>query len=452
MPVATLVRADALWTSSATGAPTAVADAELAFDAAGRILHAGSRGGRAVSDASAETTVIELPGRVLMPGLVNGHTHSAMTLMRGVSDDDGFMPWLEAVQRFEAQFTHDDIEAGLELAMLEMIETGTTAFADMYFWDASLIERVRAAGMRALVAPATFTGTAVGFPAAAGWDDAQVTDLTEALAAAYAGDPQIRVAYGPHAPYTSTPAFLRDIAERAARLGIPIHTHVSESPAEIEQIAGRYGATPADHLASLGLFDAEVLAAHCVHLTPSEISLLASSGAAISHNPVSNLKLGNGVAPLPEFLEAGVRLALGTDSAASNNSLDLFEEIKTGTVLHRGVRHDAAAVLASDVLDIATRRGSEAIGFGGSAGAGVLEPGRLADFVALDVTGSAATPLELSRDPVASLTSHLGFAATGRDVTDVFVGGRRIYADREHQTLDADAVRARVRAVRRRVG
>jgi 5-methylthioadenosine/S-adenosylhomocysteine deaminase len=460
----TILRADAMLTPGGV-----VVDAELAFDADGRITYAGSvrpesianldlggpHGAEGVSPAVHETGVPahsgrvthDLTGHVLMPGLVNGHTHSAMTLLRGVSDDEGFMPWLAAVQALEQHLTHDDVEVGLQLAMVEMIETGTVAFADMYHWDEPLIELVRAAGMRAMVALASFAPDAVGFPGVSPWNGAEATAQTEALAERYARDPLIRVAYGPHAPYTCPPEFLRDITARALERGIPIHTHISESAAEVEQILERYGATPADHLDSLGLFDADVLAAHCVHLTEGEIELFARTGTAVSHNPVSNLKLGNGIADLPAWQRAGLRISLGTDSVASNNTLDLFEEIKTGTILHRGAHQDAAIVRASDVLDIATRRGAEAIGFPET---GALEAGRLADVIALDVTGSAATPLDLAAQPGA-LVSHLGFGATGADVRHVFIGGRHVYADGEHLTLDAPAIRERAAVARSRL-
>ncbi|WP_449277725.1 amidohydrolase [Leucobacter sp. GX24907] len=419
----------------------AIADAEVAFGADGVITYVGAH--RPETEGPRD-----LGERLLIPGLVNGHTHSAMTLQRGVSDDEGFMPWLAAVQAIEQHLTRDDIEAGLQLAMLEMIETGTTAFADMYFWDEALLECVRHAGMRVLAAPASFTPEAVGFPSASPMTGAEVTDLTEQLAERFRGDAQIRIAYGPHAPYTCPPEFLSDIAARSLRLQIPIHTHVSESPAEIVQIGERYGATPADHLASLGLFDTALLAAHCVHLTESEIELFARTGASASHNPVSNLKLGNGIAPLPEMLAAGVRLTLGTDGVASNNTLDLFEEIKTATILHRGSREDPAVVRAADVLDIATARGAEAIGFPET---GALEVGKQADIVALDVSGTSAAQFIALPLSTAGLVSHLAFTARGSDVRDVFIGGRQVYADGRHLTLDADAVRERARAATARV-
>ncbi|MBU3994206.1 MAG: amidohydrolase [Actinobacteria bacterium] len=425
----TVIWADAMLTPTGP-----VAEAELVFDSEGGIEYAGPQ-------RPGSTPTHDLAGHVLMPGLVNGHTHSAMTLLRGASDDDGFMPWLAAVQAAEQHLTRDDVAAGLQLAMLEMIETGTTAFADMYHWDAGLLELVRAAGMRVLAAPAVFTDEAVGFPGVSPWTGAEVLDATEALAERFAADPHIRLAYGPHAPYTTPPEQLRAIAGRSRRTGIPIHIHVSESAAEVADMIERYGATPAMHLESLGLFETDVLAAHCVHLSPEEIAVFARTGTAASHNPVSNLKLGCGVAPLPELLEAGVRLTLGTDSVASNNSLDLFEEIKLATILHRGVRGDAAAVRASDVLDIATRGGAEAIGFPET---GALEPGRLADVIALDVTGAGAIPHP-------SLVSHLAFSARGSDVRHVFIGGRHVYANGDHLTLDAVDVRARAAAAAERM-
>jgi len=424
-----ILRADAMLTPAGE-----VENAELEIDGRGRIVYAGE-----ARPGSSPTH--DLSGHALMPGLVNGHTHSAMTLQRGISDDEGFMPWLAAVQAFEQRIDRDDIVVGLELAMLEMIATGTTAFADMYHWDAGLLELVKAAGMRVLAAPAMFTKETVGWPAASPLNGAETLDLTEELAAQYEGDEQIRLAYGPHAPYTCPPEQLREVAERSTRTGIPIHIHVSESLAEIEQITEQYGTTPAAHLDSLGFFEASVLAAHCVHLTPDEIAVFARTGTAASHNPVSNLKLGCGIAPLPEMLEAGVRVTLGTDSVASNNSLDLFEEIKLATILHRGARHDAAAVRASDVLDLATGRGAEAIGF---AETGALEPGRLADVIAVDLGVSRAAPR-------GSLVSHLAFSASGEDVRHVFIGGRHVYADGRHLTLDSERILAQAREARGRL-
>ena len=431
MTTHTVLRADAMLTPAGVVAP-----AELAFDDAGRISYVGP--------PRADSTVThDLTGRALLPGLVNGHTHSAMTLQRGVSDDESFMQWLATVQGIEQRLTHDDLAAGLDLALLEMIETGTVAFADMYYWDEALIERVRAAGMRVFAALACSATDHVAYPSVSPMTGGEVLAEVERLAAHYRDDPQVRVGFGPHAPYTCTPEFLREVRQRALDGGIPIHTHISESAAEVTQLQAEYGKTPGEHLDSLGFFDADVHAAHCVHLTGEEIQAFAATGTSVSHNPVSNLKLGNGIAPLPEMIGAGLPLAIGTDSVASNNSLDLFEELKHATILHRGARQDAAAVLGPQVLDIATRGGAAAIGFPDS---GALVVGGLADIVAIDTTGTAASPLAASE-----LVAHVVYGATGRDVTDVFIGGRHIYADGAHQTLDAAAVRERARQARARL-
>lgn len=427
---ARIIRADAMLT------PNGPAEhAEVEIDSNGRLVYVG-----VPREASVVTD--DLSGHVLMPGLVNGHTHSAMTLMRGTADDDGFMPWLAALQATEQFMTREDVVVGLEVAMLEMIGTGTTTFADMYHWDLELLELVRETGMRVLAAPAMFTADVVGFPGVSGANGAETLEITEQLAETFAGDPQIHLAYGPHAPYTTPAAELQQISERSQATGIPIHIHISESVAEVTGIVETHGATPVHYLDSFGFFDAQVLAAHCVQVTESEIEVFARNATAVSHNPVSNMKLGCGVAPVPELLAAGVAVTLGTDSVASNNSLDLFEEIKFGTILHRGARQDPTALRAADVLDIATRGGAAAIGFPET---GALQVGMLADIIALDVRGANAMPHH-------SLVSHLAFAASGADVRHVFIGGRHVYANGEHLTLDKSDIlrRAAVASARLR--
>lgn len=427
----TVLRADSMLTPGGVIAP-----AELAFNDEGRILYAG---------APRETSAVthDFAGHALLPGMTNGHTHSAMTLQRGISDDESFMEWLVSVQTTEQRLTHDDLVTGLELAMLEMIETGTVAFADMYYWDEALIERVRAAGMRVFAGLACSATDHVAYPSVSPLTGGEVLDLVEALASKYSDDPQVRVGFAPHAPYTCSPEFLREVRERALAGGIPIHTHISESAAEVEQIRAQYGTTPGAFLESLDFFDADVHAAHCVHLGPGEISTFAGKNVSVSHNPVSNLKLGNGVAPFPEMIAAGLSLAIGTDSVASNNTLDLFEELKHATIIHRGVREDAAAVLAPQTLDIATRAGAAAIGF---ADSGELAAGKFADIVAVDLAATSFAPLAPE-----ALISHLVFSASGRDVRHVFVGGRHLYADGVHLTLDAEAIKERAREARVRL-
>ena len=380
-----------------------------------------------------DDTVTRLDGHILIPGLVNGHTHSAMTLLRGVSDDHGFMPWLAEVQALEQQLTHDDIAAGLQLAMLEMIESGTTSFNDMYVWDAQLLELVRDAGMRVVAALAITRPEQIMFPGVTTKTGRDELAHAVELQRRYEADPQIKIAYGPHAPYSVPREFFAETIEHAKRTGIPVHTHIAESPAETEMVVAETGKRPARYLRELGLYETSAMAAHCVHLDDEEIAEMAASGVALSHCPVSNLKLGNGVARLLDWLQSGVRISLGTDSVASNNTLDLFEELKLATILHRGVLHDAAAITAEQVFEIATRAGAEAIGFGDC---GELAVGKKADIVALKTSEANAVPH-------ANLLSHVVFAASGKDVDYVWIGGRAVYAAGEHLTLDAAAVKQR---------
>jgi 5-methylthioadenosine/S-adenosylhomocysteine deaminase len=409
----TVIHADAALTDSGIVAP-----AEVQFT--GKYLQ------YVGPPVTASAHAVSLDGHVLMPSLVNAHTHSAMTLLRGVSDDDGFMPWLAEVQALEQNLTHDDVRAGVELAMLEMIASGTTAFADMYVWDESLLEIVKHSGMRVYAAVAINAPDVDMFPGVNSRVGREEIDYAISLHEKYRDDDQVRVGFGPHAPYSVPKEFFAEIIDVARRHGIPIHTHISESPAEIQQIQQREGMTPADYLASLGIFETDLLAAHCVHLTENEMDRFAAAGAALSHNPVSNMKLGNGVAPLPEFLRRNLRVALGTDSVASNNSLDLFEEIKFGTILHRGVNEDASAVRAADMLRLATAM--DVIGFEDS---GSLRAGKRADMIAV------ASP------PSENLVSQLAFASNGGSVAQVWSGGEHLYDHGQFLTLDEADIRSR---------
>ncbi|WP_226345412.1 amidohydrolase family protein [Agilicoccus flavus] len=406
------------------GAGTVLADGEVAWDAVGTLTYVGpARGPAGAGD-------VDATGCVVLPGLVNAHTHSGMSMLRGYSDDCDLQTWLGHVRDFEVGMSARDVASGLRLALLEMVTTGTTAFADMYHWDADLLAIVADAGLRVVAAPAVFDYDDVGYPGAAGPDGTGVLAATEDLAREFAGDDHVRLAFGPHAPYTCSPELYADVARRAARLGIGVHTHLSETRHEVDVCRERFGVTPIAHVERLGLFEVPVHVAHAVHATPEDVAILAARGASVSHNPVSNLKLGAGVAPLVALRDAGVPLALGTDSAASNNTLDLFEEIKTAPLLQRGVAASPDVVLGSEALAWATTGGARALGFDR---AGALEVGKWADVVVVRADGPAATPLY---DPV----SFLAFAARGSDVRDVVVGGRTLVRDGRALTLDEDAI------------
>lgn len=416
-------------------------DAEIAFSPmTGLINYLGpTRGTRAVGD-------IDGSGRIVAPGLINGHTHAGISLLRGHSDDEPLQHWLTHVRAFEVRMTRDDIRAGLLLSMAEMIRGGTVGFLDMFLWDSGLLADVRSAGLRVQAAPAVFGYDAVGFPMASGLTGAQVLDGTPALAAEFAGDDLINISYGPHAPYSCGPELLADVARRAAGNGLGVQIHLSETRLEVADSLAQHGLSPIAQVSELGLLQVRTHVAHAVHPEPGDASLLATDAVTVSHNPVSNLKLGAGIAPVPGYLEAGVNLALGTDSMASNNSADLFEEIKVGALVQRGVHHDPALLRGADTLTMATSGGARALGGGLS---GRLAVGEAADLIVLDAGGLTATPLP---DPVA----YLSYAAHGSDVTDVFVAGRALLSNRRLTTLDEDAIRAdvneRVRRIRAELG
>lgn len=413
-------------------AGTIIDDGELAFDSRGVITYVGPRRG----DGDAARSVINLTGKLLLPGLINAHTHSAMTLLRGSCDDEDLATWLGVVQALEQHMRTSDVAVGLELAMVEMIRSGTTTFADMYHWDAELLGLVADAGMRVVAAHATFDFDTVGFAGLSPMDGRASLDHTEALAAEFAGEDLIRVRYGPHAPYTCSPEMLSEVRRRAEVSGLGIHIHLSESAFEVEQSLKNFGRTPIAHADALGLLEVPTLIAHAVHAGPEDIEILAECGAGVAHNPASNLKLGSGIFPFKAMRDAGVLCALGTDGAASNNSLDMFDEMKLATIIHRGVAQDPVETAGTDVLNLATREGAQAVGFPET---GSFEVGKQADAITLRTDTAHATPMP-------SPSSFLTFAARGSDVDDVFIAGRQIM--REGALLTVDEAEIRDRAAR----
>lgn len=418
-------------------AGTIIDGGELAFDARGTITYLGPLRG---NDPTGENTV-DLTGRILLPGLVNAHTHSAMTLLRGACDDEDLATWLGVVQAMEQHMRPADVAVGLELALVEMIRSGTTAFADMYHWDADLLGLVVGAGMRVVAAHATFDFDTVGFAGLSPMDGRASLDHTEALAAEFAGEDLVRMRYGPHAPYTCSPEMLTEVRRRAEANGLGVHIHLSESAHEVAQALEHFGRTPIAHAEALGLFEVPTLVAHAVHARPEEIAILAERGAGVSHNPASNLKLGSGIFPFRAMREAGVLGALGTDGAASNNSLDMFDEMRLATIIHRGVAQNPTETAGPDVLAMATREGAHAIGLPDT---GSLEVGKHADLITVRTGGAHATPM-------LSPTSFLTFAARGSDVEDVFIAGRQVMRSGALLTLDEASIRERAAAAAARL-
>ncbi|OYR42390.1 S-adenosylhomocysteine deaminase [Halorubrum sp. Ib24] len=406
-----------------------VADVTIDSDA-GRILAVGDDAAPGAGDApAAPDETLDAEGSLVIPGLVNAHTHAAMTLLRGYADDKPLDAWLrEDIWPAEAELTDDDIEAGAALGALEMIRSGTTAFADMYFAMDRVAEVVDRAALRARLGHGVVT---VG----KGEADARA-DVEESLAVAReldgAADGRIRTAFMPHSLTTVGEELLREGVAAAREAGVPVHLHANETVDEVDPIVDERGERPVAYAADLDALGPEDFFAHGVHLDDAEIDRLADAGTAVVHCPASNMKLASGMAPVQRLREAGVTVALGTDGAASNNDLDVFDEMRDAAMLGKLAADDAAAVPAEAVVEMATAAGADALGLPG----GRIEPGAAADLAVVDLDAPHLTPVH---DPV----SHLAYAARGSDVRHTVCAGEVLMRDREVLTLDADAVQER---------
>jgi len=360
---------------------------------------------------------VDLPGHALIPGLVNAHTHAAMALMRGVADDLPLMRWLQEhvwpieAKHASAQFVKD----GTLLACAEMLRGGVTCMNDMYFFPEAALEAALAAGMRAALGLIV-----IEFPSAYAADPEQYLAKGLALRDEWREHPLASFCLAPHSPYTVSDATFRKVAQLAAELELPVHIHVHETLDEIERSVSEHGARPLQRLERLGLLGPNLIAVHAVHLEPAEIALLARHGSSVAHCPSSNLKLASGFAPVAALLAAGVNVALGTDGAASNNRLDLFQEMRSAALLAKAVARDAAAMPAHAALHAATLGGATALGLEGRIGS--IVPGKAADLAAV-----AFDSIELQ--PAFDVVSHLVYACGREHVTDVWVGGERVLQD-----------------------
>jgi 5-methylthioadenosine/S-adenosylhomocysteine deaminase len=388
------------------------------------------------SDIAASYRAVEVmpgSGRIVMPGLVNGHTHTAMTLFRGMVDDLDLMTWLnDYVFPMEGRFVDPEfVRIGSELACFEMIESGTTSFVDMYFYPEVIAGVVERCGLRAIIAAPHIDFPSPGFE---GWDDSFAA--ARAFVSQWQGrHPRITPAFAPHAPYTVSPEHYRATAAAAAELNAPISTHMAEAPSESAFIWERYESSPIEHLAATGLFEQQVIGAHMVQLDQADIDIVAAKGVGAIHNPTSNMKLGAGVAPVTAMLAAGVNVGLGTDGAASNNDLDLWEDMRLAALLHKLESGDPTAVPAPVALAMATSRGARAVGLADSVGE--LRPGMQADLIQVDFT-------RLRQQPLYDVQSHLVYVLDSQDVRTTIVAGSVLMRERKVLTIDEARLRREV--------
>lgn len=405
--------------------------------AGGRVVAVGKR--EEVLRGHAARQVVDARGRAVIPGLVNGHTHIPMTLFRGLADDLDLNEWLtKYIFPAEAKnVTEEFVRAGTQLGLAEMIRGGTTTFCDMYYFEDAVAEETERAGVRALLGE-----TVIDFPVPDNktWPDAMA--YVSRFVARWKGNRLITAAVAPHAPYTVSEAHLREVRAFSDRTGAPVLTHVAETRKEVEDVTRDHGARPVEYLARIGFLSPRTVAAHTVHLTEGEINLLKRHGVGAVHNPQSNMKLASGVAPVPQMLRAGVALGLGTDGAASNNDLDMWEEMDTAAKLHKLTTNDPKVLTAEEALALATIGGARALHMDSDIGS--IETGKRADLVVVDLDG-------LHQTPRYNVYSHLVYATKAADVRTVVIEGRVVMRDRRLLTLDEPLIKQRARAIRERI-
>jgi 5-methylthioadenosine/S-adenosylhomocysteine deaminase len=394
---------------------------------------------RKEAESIAARDVLELPGQVLLPGLVNCHGHAAMSLLRGYADDQPLMPWLEQ-HIWPAERTHlseQFVADGTELAIAEMIRSGTTTFSDMYPFPNVCAATAQRLGMRCQITFPVFD-----FPTAWGQDADEYISKGLALRDDLKHSPLVTVVFGPHAPYTVCEENLAKIATLAAELDAAVHIHLHETSGEVLLAVEQNGERPLDTLQRLGLLGPRTQCVHMTDLGDQDIALLAATGAHVVHCPQSNMKLASGACRVSDLLAKGVNVALGTDSAASNNELNMFAEMKAAALLAKLQSRDATALPAADTLAMATINGARALGLEDSIGS--LEVGKQADLIAVDLRGLATQPLY---HPL----SQLVYACNGSQVSHSWIAGEQVMAQRELTRIDVRALTLRTSAWQQRI-
>ena len=384
--------------------------------------------------------IIELPQHAVMPGFINAHTHSPMSLLKGLADDLPLMDWLQNhIWPAEAKWADAEfVQQGSALAIAEMLRSGTTCFNDMYFFPEATVEAVKQAGIRACIGLIM-----IDFPTAWGTDPDDYIRKGLALHDQLQNNPLITTTFAPHAPYTVSDEPLQKILHLACELDSPIHMHIHETAFEVMQAVEQTGERPLERLARLGLLDKHLLAVHMTQLSEAEIQLIADKQIHVIHCPESNLKLASGFSPIAKLLAAGVNVALGTDGNASNNDLDMLGEMRTAALIAKAVAHDAAAVPASQAIRMATINGAQALGLAEQIGS--LEVGKAADMIAIDLGTIEANPLY---EPI----SHIVYCTTREQITHTWVAGQMLMQNRQLTTLNTAALLENARYWPQKIG
>lgn len=361
--------------------------------------------------------------KVIMPGIVNTHTHLSMSLLRGLSDDLPLDTWLNHhIWPVEANLNGDYCYAGALLACMEMIKSGTTTFNDMYFFMDQVAKAVDEAGLRGMLCHGMID---------LGQEEKRKAEFKETMRIIEKchnrADGRIKVAFGPHAPYTCSEELLRGVREKADKMGLKIHIHVSETQFEVQQVMEAHGSRPFEYLHEIEFLSEDIIAAHAVWLSDKEIEIIKEKKVSLSHNPASNMKLASGISPVSKLINEGVNVSIGTDGAASNNNLDMIEEMKTAALLQKVNTLDPTVLPAQKVFEMATINGAKALGLQDDIG--TIEVGKKADMVLLDMNVPHLTPF---RHPI----SHLVYAANGGDVNTVICNGEILMKNKKLEVLD----------------
>lgn len=407
----------------ADGCPSLQRAVAIDIDDSGRIASVGTE-----DELGRASGAVEQVGGLLMPGLVNTHAHTPMTLVRSAGDGLPLQEWLEhGVWPREFEITDEDAYWGMVLGSAEMLMAGVTTSCEMYLHEAAIVRAVKRSGARLVITPGIIAALAPG-----GVLDGRLDEIAAFHDAHHDPDQRVSVGFGPHSLYDLSSDQVRDISDRAKSLDALMHIHLDETTTEREVVSDRHGGSATTVLAEIGALDGQVLGAHGVWLDNSDIAVLGTAGAGIAHCPMSNLKLGSGIARLAELRAAGVNVGLGTDGPASNDNLDLWEEMKLAPLLARGTSRDAGAIDAATAISLATVGGARAIGLDD---VGELRTGFRADIVRIDLDDPAFAPA-LEQD----LLTTLAFAGTGRHVSDVWVDGDRVVAN--HRCVHIDVAEA----------